>query len=132
MGSKIIIKSQKSQKIAAFPARWHKSILKRQADQEKMRISLIEQINRALRKLEKKYYWDEPYLFVSVAQKGKFRRNSDIDIAVLGLNSLEHYAFTGEISELLDKRVDVVLIEECRFARSIKEKGLIWNRRTGS
>ena len=130
MGSKTIM-SQNPQKIAAFPARWHKSILKRQADQEEMRIALIEQINRALRKLEKKYYWDEAYLFGSVAQKGKFRRNSDIDIAVSGLNSLEHYAFTGEISELLDKRVDVVLLEECRFAKSIKKKGLKWNRKTG-
>ena len=86
MGSKTII-YQNSQNIAAFPARWHKSILKRQADQEEMRIAVIEQINRALRKLEKKYYWDEAYLFGSVAHKGKFRRNSDIDIAVSGLNS---------------------------------------------
>ena len=81
--------SQNPQKIAAFPARWHKSILKRQADQEEMRIAVIEQINRALRKLEEKYYWDEAYLFGSVAHKGKFRRNSDIDLAVSGLNSLE-------------------------------------------
>jgi len=130
MGSKTIIYLN-SQNIAAFPARWHKSIIKRQADQEEMRIALIEQINRVLSKLEKKYYWDEAYLFGSVAQKGKFRRNSDIDIAVSGLNSLEHYAFTGEISELLDKRVDVVLLEECRFAKSIKKKGLKWNRKTG-
>ena len=130
MSSKTII-YQNSQNIAAFPARWHKSILKRQVDQEEMRIALIEQINRVLSKLEKKYYWDEAYLFGSVAQKGKFRRNSDIDIAVSGLNSLEHYAFTGEISELLDKRVDVVLLEECRFAKSIKKKGLKWNRKTG-
>jgi predicted nucleotidyltransferase len=131
MGSKTII-SQNSQKSAALPARWHKNILKRQADWEEMRIAVIGQINRALRKLEKKYYWDEAYLFGSVAHKGKFRPNSDIDIALSGLNSLEHYSFTGEISDLLDKRVDVVLLEECHFARSIKEKGLKWNRRIGS
>jgi len=130
MSSKTLV-YQNSQNIAAFPARWHKSILKRQSDQEEMRIALIEQINRVLSKLEKKYDWDEAYLFGSVAQKGKFRRNSDIDIAVSGLNSLEHYAFTGEISELLDKRVDVVLLEECRFTKSIKKKGLKWNRKTG-
>jgi len=131
MGSKTRI-SRNSQKGAALPARWHRSILKRQADQEEMRLAVIEQINRALHKLEKKYHWDEAYLFGSVAQKGKFRRDSDIDIAVSGLNGLEHYAFTGEISDLLNRRVDVVLMEECRFARSIKEKGLKWNRRTGS
>ena len=131
MGSKTTI-TQNSQKSAALPARWYKSILKQQADQEEMRIAVIEQINRALRKLEKKYHWDEAYLFGSVVHKGKFRLNSDIDIAVSGLNVLEHYAFTGEISDLLDKRVDVVLLEECRFARSIKGKGLKWDRKTGS
>ena len=96
MGSKTTI-SQNSQKNAVLPARWQKSILKRQADQEEMRLAVIEQINRALRKLEKIYYWDDAYLFGSVARKGKFRRNSDIDIAVSGLNSLEHYTFTGEM-----------------------------------
>lgn len=131
MGSKTI-KSQNSQKSAALPSRWHKSILKRQADQEEMRIAVIERIKWALRKLKKKYYWDEAYLFGSVAHKGKFRRNSDIDIALSGLNKHEHYAFTGEISDLLDKRVDVVLLEECHFARSIKDKGLKWNHRIQS
>jgi len=43
MGSKPKI-SQNSQKSTAFPARWHKSLLKRQADQEEMRIAVIEQI----------------------------------------------------------------------------------------
>ena len=95
-------------------------------------MAVMAQIHRALRKLKKKYHWDETYIFGSVAQKGKFRRNSDIDIAVSGLNSLEHYAFTGDISELIEKRVDVVLLEECRFAGSIKEKGLKWNHRTKS
>ncbi len=131
MGSKTII-SQNLQKSTALPARWHKSILKRQADQEEMRLAVIEQINRALHKLEKNYYWDEAYLFGSVTRNGKFRKNSDIDIAISGLNSFDHYAFTGEISDLLDRHVDVVLLEECRFARSIKEKGLKWNRTTAS
>jgi len=124
-------KSQKSKTNAALPTRWHKSILKQQADQEEMRIDVIKQISKALNTLEKKYQWDDAYIFGSVAQKGKFRRNSDIDIAISGLNKVEHYAFTGEISELLDKPVDVVLLEECIFAQSIKEKGLKWNRKTG-
>jgi predicted nucleotidyltransferase len=118
-------------KNTAIPARWHKAIFERAAEREKLRISILEQIDTALTTLEKKYHWDDMYLFGSVAQKGKFSRNSDIDIAISGLNKLEHYAFTGEISELLDKPVDVVLLEECIFAQSIKEKGLKWNRETG-
>jgi len=124
-------KHRKPAKNSPIPARWHKAILERQADHEKLRILVLKQISKALNTLEKKYHWDDTYLFGSVAQKGKFRRNSDIDIAISGLNKLEHYALTGEISELLDKPVDVVLLEECIFAQSIKEKGLKWNRKTG-
>jgi predicted nucleotidyltransferase len=118
-------------KNTAIPARWHKAIFERAAEREKLRISILEQIDTALTTLEKKYHWDDTYLFGSVTQKGKFNLNSDIDIAISGLNKLEHYAFTGEISELLDKPVDVVLLEECIFTQSIKEKGLKWNRKTG-
>lgn len=118
-------------KNSAIPARWHKAIFERAAEREKLRMRILNQIDSALTTLEKKYHWEDSYLFGSVAQKGKFRENSDIDLAISGLNKLEHYAFTGEISELLDKPVDVVLLEECIFAQSIKEKGLKWNRKTG-
>ena len=118
-------------KNSAIPARWHKATLERAADQEKLRTLVLKQISKALNTLEKKYQWDDAYIFGSVAQKGKFKRNSDIDMAISGLNKLEHYSFTGEISELLDKPVDVVLLEECIFAQSIKEKGLKWNHKTG-
>ena len=81
----------------------------------------------ALSSLEKKYQWDEVYLFGSIVLEGRFRQNSDIDIAVLGLKKFDYYKFIGEISDLLNKRVDVVLLEECHFAQFIKEKGIKWN-----
>ena len=114
-------------KTAKFPDLWHKSILQKQADQEKMRIVVLRQVEDTLRCLEKKYHWDEAYLFGSLVLEGKFGRNSDIDIALQGLNKYDYYEFIGEISDLLNKRVDVVLLEECRFAHFIKEKGIKWN-----
>jgi hypothetical protein len=119
----------KSAKTKKFPDLWCKSILKKQANQEKMRIAALQQVEEALRCLEKKYRWDEAYLFGSIVLEGKFRRNSDIDIAVSGLEKFEYYEFIGEISDLLNKRVDVVLLEECHFEHFIKEKGIKWNRK---
>ncbi len=124
-------KQRKTNKNSSIPSRWKKAIMKRQASQEKLRKSVLQEISLALKTIERKYHWDEAYLFGSVAQKEKFRRNSDIDLAISGLNKLEHYAFIAEISELLNKSIDVVLLEECPFAESIKEKGLKWNRKTG-
>lgn len=123
--------SQKPKRNVSLPQLWYKTIMQKQADQEKMRVAMTQQISEALTRLDEKYHWDEIYLFGSLAQKGKFRRNSDIDIAVLGLRGHEYYAFIGEISELLNKRVDVVLLEECHFADSIKERGIRWNRKSG-
>jgi hypothetical protein len=116
-------------KTAAIPDLWHKSILKKQADQEKMRFVFLRKVEDALSCLEKKYQWDEVYLFGSIIQEGRFGRNSDIDIALLGLKKYDYYKFIGEISDLLNTRVDVVLLEECHFANFIKEKGIKWNRK---
>ena len=120
----------KSKKSATYPHFWHKSILNKQADQEKKRIAVLRQAKEALNSLEKKYQWDEAYLFGSLTLEGKFRQNSDIDIAVLGLKKYDYYKFIGEISDLLNERVDVVLLEECSFAHFIKKKGIKWNRKS--
>ncbi len=124
-------KPPKTDKKNSIPSRWKNAVMERQASEEKLRISVLQEVNLALKIIEKKYHWDEAYLFGSVAQKEKFRPNSDIDLAVSGLNKFDHYAFLAELSDLLEKSVDVVLLEECPFAESIKEKGLKWNRKTG-
>ena len=66
--------------------------------------------------LRYKNWWSDEIL------EGRFRQNSDIDIAVLGLKKYDYYKFIGEISDLLNRRVDVVLLEECAFAHFIKKK----------
>ena len=90
----------------------------------------MQQAKEALNSLEKKYQWDEAYLFGSLILEGRFRQNSDIDIAVLGLKKYDYYKFIGEISDLLNRRVDVVLLEECAFAHFIKKKGIKWNNKS--
>ena len=95
-----------------------------------MRIATLQQVEEALRGLEKKYRWDEAYLFGSIVLEGRFGRNSDIDIAVSGLKKFDYYEFIGEISDLLDKHVDVVLLVECHFAHFIREKGLKWSHKS--
>ena len=119
--------TSKPVKTATFPDLWQKSILKKQADQEKMRITVLQQVQDTLRTLEKKYQWDEAYLFGSIVLEGRYRQKSDIDIALLGLKKYDYFKFIGEISYLLNRRVDVVLLEECHFAQFIKEKGIKWN-----
>ena len=120
--------TSKPVKTTTFPDLWYRSILKKQSDREKMRIADLQQVQDTLRSLENKYKWDEAYLFGSIVLEGRYRKKSDIDIALLGLKKHDYYEFIGEISDLLNRRVDVVLLEECRFAQLIKEKGKKWSR----
>jgi len=73
-----------------------------------MRFVVLQKVEDALSYLEKKYQWDEVYLFGSIIQEGRFGRDSDIDIALLGLRKYDYYKFIGEISNLLNTRVDVI------------------------
>ncbi len=98
-----------------------------QSELEQHRQRMIHDVDQALKKLNKRYSWDEAYIFGSVVKTGKYRPGSDVDIALSGLNKFDYYAFVGAISELLNRRVDVVLLEECRFSRSIMEKGIKWS-----
>ena len=115
--------------IKKYPPVWYQ---RRQIDYHQMeqtRLSTIDAINKALNHLEERYTWDDAYIFGSVASAGRYRVTSDVDIALSGLDTLDYFAFIGAISELLNKRVDVVRLEECRFSRSIISKGIKWTRK---
>ena len=118
-------KTMHSQK--EYPALWLKNRKRIQSERERHRLEIVAKIDQALKKLVKRYSWDEAFIFGSVANAGKYHPGSDVDIALSGLNKFDYYAFVGDISELLNKRVDVVLLEECRFSKSIVEKGIKWS-----
>ncbi len=90
----------------------------------------LSRLDKALRVLSEKYFWHGIFIFGSVTRDGAFRENSDVDIGIEGLDPLQHHEFVGELSRLLERDVDVVLLEECGFGDRIKEKGLKWLMKT--
>ncbi len=65
----------------------------------------------------------EAYLFGSILQPGNFRSDSDMDIAVGGLNPKNYFQVFGQIENLLGREIDLVELEKCRFADSIEKYG---------
>ncbi len=110
---------------------WQRNLARKEEQREQLRHSVLSRLNGALEILSDQYSWTEVFIFGSVIRKGEFNENSDIDIGIQGLDPLSHYAFVGELSGLLERDVDVVLLEECGFADRIKEKGIKWSRKTG-
>lgn len=63
------------------------------------------------------------YLTGSLLQPGKFYEFSDIDIAVEGLKE-PYFQILRELEEILDRPVDIVELECCRFRQSIEAQGI--------
>ena len=112
-----------------YPSVWYKRRQKKHYQREQARLTTIGAIEDALHHLAARYTWDDAYIFGSVASTGRYKSGSDVDIAVSGLDTLDYFAFIGDISELLNKQVDVVRLEECRFSQSIISKGIKWTRK---
>ncbi|MBM4275655.1 MAG: nucleotidyltransferase domain-containing protein [Deltaproteobacteria bacterium] len=62
------------------------------------------------------------YLTGSVLREGHFYAFSDVDIAVEGLEE-DYFRVMVELEELLDRQVDLIELERCRFAETIRERG---------
>ncbi len=113
----------------SIPSRWFQFVQKEQEDREKIRKRILHDVVKTLQLLMEKYTWKEIYLFGSLVQEGRFKPNSDVDIAVLGLNKFDYYTFIGEVSQILNRRVDVIRLEECHFSSSIVKKGIRWTHK---
>ena len=66
-------------------------------------------------------------VFGSLAKQGRFTENSDIDVALESEPpGLSCYQLTSLLAERLGRRVDVVLLPECRFRDKILREGETW------
>jgi predicted nucleotidyltransferase len=116
-------------KSTKYPPAWYQGRQRKYHQLEQKRLNTIDAVREALNQLKERYTWDDAYIFGSVTNTGRYGSASDVDIALSGLNTLDYFAFIGDISELLNKRVDVVRLEECRFSQSIISKGIKWTRK---
>ena len=96
---------------------------------EKLRLAVQA---RALRLLdESPVELDEAILFGSVVRPRRFGKRSDVDVAVPDLEPRAYFALMGHLEDGLERDIDLVPLDTCHFADSIRRTGLKWTR-TGS
>jgi len=67
------------------------------------------------------------YIFGSVLKPGRFTENSDIDVALESEpTGTSVYQLISILGESIGRRVDVVLLDECRFKDKILKEGEAW------
>jgi predicted nucleotidyltransferase len=108
------------------PYIWIESLEIRQKELEDLRKRTLREVHRAIDTLQKEFLWKELYIIGSVTRPGQFGPKSDIDIAVRGLDKFKYYQFIAKISGHLNRRVDVIRMEECHFSDTIISEGMKW------
>ena len=107
---------------------WRRASIARCHARERQRLQTVDEVNQAIEQLNRIYQWEDIYLFGSITQPEQFSKRSDIDIGIQGLDKLLHYRFTADLSELLEREVDVVRLEDCSFMETIKKRGIRWKK----
>ena len=82
---------------------------------------------RALRLLdESPVEIEEAILFGSVVRPGRFDARSDVDIAIPAVEPGSYFTLAGHFEDGLERDVDLVTIDTCHFADTIRQTGLRW------
>ncbi len=67
------------------------------------------------------------WIFGSLTRPGRFRAWSDVDVAFDSLpGGWTLYGLTAWLAERLGRRVDILVLSECRFRPKIEREGELW------
>ena len=66
-------------------------------------------------------------LFGSITKPGIFNDRSDVDVALeADPPQMDYWRLQSELMEQLERPVDVVRLDRCRFAEKIVREGEVW------
>lgn len=94
---------------------------------QKLEQQRIEMLNKTIEVL-KSYFSgiiiEELYITGSLLVSGKYYEHSDIDIAIKGLPIDMMYKTIFELEEMLNRKVEIIELENCIFKEKIIKTGL--------
>ena len=93
---------------------------------EAMRNGVLKELEQSL--IESPIRIDEAYFFGSLVRPHGFGLHSDVDLAVHSMDPRAYLSLKMYLEGRLQREVDLVEIEPCRFSKSIRSKGLRWTR----
>lgn len=101
--------------------------VKRKQLEEERRKTLAATLDM-LSDLSGEFGYESAYIFGSLAQKGRYNKDSDVDIAVDKVATGRFFELIARASGQINRDVDLVLLSECPFAFRICEEGLAWKK----
>ena len=107
---------------------WRRALIENRHAGERHRLRTVDKVLNAIEQLSHSYQWDDLYIFGSATKSERFGKVSDIDIGIAGLDKFLHYRFVADLSNLVEREVDVVRLEDCSFADTIRTRGIRWKK----
>jgi len=92
------------------------------AEREKERLTILNRAETLLADYFKNKKVHRAFLVGSILEEGNFYPFSDIDVLVEGLRG-DYFKTVTEVEGLLNRTVDVIEGERCRFIISLEQKG---------
>jgi predicted nucleotidyltransferase len=98
---------------------------KKRRKNEKLRQEMLQRVLDLLPQLAARYGFNRAYVFGSLVKRGRFRKNSDVDIAIEGLNN-ENYLNLWPISPIQSGGKSMLFNLKNTACKS-KSKKAAWN-----
>ncbi len=102
----------------------------KKAENEKSRKQVLATVKEILAEIAPKCGFSQAYIFGSTVKKGKFRPESDVDIALFELSNQHFFSLMAEMSRRLERNVDLYQIEKMEewLRRKVEEQGILWSK----
>ena len=105
-----------------------RALLREREGIEQERQKQVAAVLGALDALSHQVFFDQAYIFGSLAKPHRFFKDSDVDIAFVGLKDEDFFQTIAFLSRELDKEVDVLQLEEHPMRDKIVREGIKWKK----
>ncbi len=105
-----------------------KALKKEAEEKELLRKQVMSDTFNILKVLSQDTPFEKAFIFGSLTEPFKFRKNSDVDIAFKGLDKDSLFYVVGFLSSHLERDVNVVHIEDVHFRDKIIRDGIEWKK----
>ncbi len=72
--------------------------------------------------------FEQAYIFGSLAKPYRFFKDSDVDVAFLGLRDEDFFQAIAFLSRELDANVDVIQLEDHTLRDKVMREGIKWKK----
>ena len=104
------------------------ALVREREEREAQRQKQIALVFKALDALSQLISFEQSYIFGSLAKPYRFFRDSDVDIAFLGLKDQGFFQAIAFLSRELDIDIDVIQLEDHPLRDKIVREGIKWKK----